>query len=277
MSQPPPPHSQAPAGLQAWLDSVDSAREPSVREVVIDGTACVIKRRRAGLARGISYALRYVRALFLAVGCKLFLGEFPRPSVLLRNGLPYEAQRLRALAQAGCRVPHVWREAPGLLVLEHVGADLAGVLRHGDPGQREHWVRRLAIDLAQFHAAGHCHGGAQVRNITLRDGQLWRIDFEENIGGALSLPLAQAYDLFQLVSSLLALRKLDDDNLPALGKLLVDVYFVTHPAPAVRARLQRLARVVGGAAAVLRPVAGRLPGRDVQGFFRVADTLRTLY
>src|SRR5690606_35164898 len=157
----------------------------------------------------------------------------------------------------------------GLLVLEHVGADLAGVLRHGDPGQREHWVRSLAIDLAQFHAAGHWHGGAQVRNITLRGGELWRIDFEENIGGALSLPLAQAYDLFQLVSSLLALRKLADDNLPALGKLLLDVYFVPQPAPAVRARLQRLARVVGGAAAVLRPAAGRLPGRDVQGCVRV--------
>src|SRR5690606_41065204 len=139
--------------------SVDSAREPSVREVVIDGTACVIKRRRAGLARGISYALRYVRALFLAVGCKLFLGEFPRPSVLLRNGLPYEAQRLRALAQAGCRVPHVWREAPGLLVLEHVGADLAGVLRPGAPGEGGHWASRPAMVLAQVPSAGDWPGG----------------------------------------------------------------------------------------------------------------------
>lgn len=276
MSQ-PPQHHQAPAGLRAWLASVDGGREPSVREVVIDGVACVVKRRRAGLLQGLGYVLRYVRALGLALGCKLFLGEFPRPSVLLRNGLAYEGERLRRLAQAGCRVPHVWWEEPGLLVLEHVGEDLANLIRHADPPQRAAWVRALAADLAGFHARGHWHGGAQVRNITLRDGELWRIDFEENIGGALSLPLAQAYDLFQLVASLLSLRKLEDDNLPGLGTLMLDVYFQAHPAPAVRARLARLGRVVGACAAVLRPVAGRLPGRDIQGFFRVADTLRTLY
>jgi len=273
----PPQHHQAPPGLRAWLDSVDAAREPSVREVVIDGVACVVKRRRSGLLQGLGYTLRYARALGLALGCKLFLGEFPRPSVLLRNGLAYEAERLRRLSQAGCRVPQVWWEEPGLLVLEHVGEDLAGVVRHADAAQRVQWVRALAADLAAFHARGHWHGGAQVRNITLRDGDLWRIDFEENIGGALSLPLAQAYDLFQLVSSLLGLRKLEDDNLPGLGKLMLDVYFEAYPAPAVRARLRRLARVVCACAAVLRPVCGRLPGRDIQGFFRVADTLRTLY
>ncbi|MBV7487038.1 hypothetical protein [Bordetella sp. BOR01] len=277
MSQPSPQHHQAPPGLRAWLDSVDAAREPSVREVVIDGVTCVVKRRRSGVLQALGYLLRYLRALVLALSCKLFLGEFPRPGVLLRNGLAYEAGRLRRLRQAGCRVPQVWWEEPGLLVLEHVGDDLAGLVRHADPAQRVQWVRALAADLAAFHAGGHWHGGAQIRNITLCDGDLWRIDFEENVGGALSLPLAQAYDLFQLVSSLMALRKLHDDNLPGLGKLMLDVYFEAHPAPAVRARLQRLARVVCASAAVLRPVAGWLPGRDVQGFFRVADTLRTLY
>lgn len=274
---PPPQHHSAPAGLRAWLEGVDAAREPAVREVVIDGVACVVKRRRAGLLQGASYVLRYARALALAVGCRLFLGEFPRPGVLLRNGLAHEAERLRRLSQAGCRVPDVWWQAPGLLVLEHVGVDFAELVRHADAAQRRQWVGDLAADLAAFHAQGHWHGGAQLRNITLRDGELWRIDFEENIGGALSLPMAQAYDLFQLVSSLLGLRKLEDDNLPGLGKLMLDVYFDTHPAPAVRARLQRLARVVCGCAAALRPLLGRLPGRDVQGFFRVADTLRTLY
>lgn len=267
-------HHRAPPGLQAWLDRVDAAREPSVREVEIDGVACVIKRRRPGVLRGLSYGVRYLRALGLAVGCKLFLGEFPRPGVLLRNGLGYEAERLRELASAGCRVPDVWADAPGLLVLEHVGDDFAHLIRHATPEQRRAWVRALAVDLAQFHEAGHCHGGAQLRNVTLRDGQLWRIDFEENIGGALSLPMAQAYDLYQLLSSLLGLRKLDDADPVALGQLLLDAYFETYPAPAVRARLRRLAGVICGSAKLLRPVGRHLPGRDIQGFFRVADALR---
>lgn len=277
MPNPTPSHHHAPAGLQAWLRSVDAAREPSVREVEIDGVMCVVKRRRASVMQGLSYGLRYLRALSLALSCKLFLGEFPRPGVLLRNGLAYEAARLRLLSQAGCRVPEVWVQAPGLLVLEHVGTDFAEIIRHALPEQRVQWVRALAADLAQFHAQGHCHGGAQIRNVTLRDGQLWRIDFEENIGGALSLPLAQAYDLYQLLSSLLGLRKLDDADPVGLGTLLLNVYFEAYPAPEVRAGLKRFARVICGSAAALRPVGSRLPGRDIQGFFRVADTLRTLF
>ncbi|MCD0504614.1 hypothetical protein [Bordetella petrii] len=273
----PPQHQSAPPGLRAWLDSVDAAHEPSVRIVSIDGVPCVVKRRRSGVLQRLGYVLHYLRALGLALGCKLFLGEFPRPGVLLRNGLAYEAERLRRLSQAGCRVPHVWWEESGLLVLEHVGEDFAGLIRHAQPAERAQWVRALAADLAAFHARGHWHGGAQVRNITLRGGDLWRIDFEENIGGALSLPLAQAYDVFQLLSSLLGLRKLQDDNLSGLGQLVLDTYFQSSAAPQVRARLQRMARVLCACAAVLRPVFGRLPGRDIQGFFRVARTLRTLY
>jgi tRNA A-37 threonylcarbamoyl transferase component Bud32 len=271
-----PHHHDAPPGLQAWLDAVDATQEPSVRDVVIDGVRCVIKRRRPGLMRGLSYGVRYLRALGLAMGSLLFLGEFPRPSVLLRNGLTYEGQRLRRLSQAGCRVPDVWAESPGLLVLEHVGDDMAELIRHGSIAQRREWARGLAIDLAQFHDGGHCHGGAQIRNVTLRDGQFWRIDFEENIGGALSLPLAQAYDLYQMVSSLLSLRKLDDPDPVGLGRLMLSTYFEARPAPQVRARLRRLARIICGSATVLRPIGGRMSGRDIQGFFRVADTLRPL-
>jgi len=148
----------------------------------------------------------------------------------------------------------VWMVAPGLLVLEHVGQDMADLIRHASPEQRTHWVREVALDLAQFHTQGHCHGGAQIRNVTLRDDLLWRIDFEENIGGALSLPLAQAYDVYQTLSSLLGLRKLDDADPIGLATLLLDTYFAAHPEPQVRARLKRLARVICGSASVLRPV-----------------------
>jgi tRNA A-37 threonylcarbamoyl transferase component Bud32 len=273
---PPPVHHNAPPGLRAWLDSVDAEREPSVRDVTIDGVRCIIKRRRPSLASGVSYVLRYARALFLGLGCKLFLGEFPRPGILLRNGLEHEARRLKQLLQAGCRVPEVWWQEEGLLVLEFVGEDLADLIRNEDTTSRLWLTRAAATDLAAFHARGLWHGGAQIRNITLQDGELWRIDFEENIGSTLSRPLAQAYDLFQMLASLVSLRKLPDDVGRALGKLALDVYFECNPDPEVKARLRRLTRVLSFIATPLRPLLGRLPSRDVQGFFRVADILQPL-
>ena len=272
----PPVHHNAPPGLRAWLDSVDASREPQVRDVTIDGVRCIIKRRRPGVLQGVSYALRYLRALFLGLGCKIFLGEFPRPGVLLQNGLAHEARRLAQLLEAGCRVPEVWWREQNLLVLEFVGNDLADLIRNEDSTSRLWLARAAAADLAAFHVRGMWHGGAQIRNLTLRDGEIWRIDFEENIGATLSRPLAQAYDLFQMLASMVSLRKLDAGDARALGKLALDVYLDSNPDPEVRARLKRLARVLCGIAMPLRPILSRFPSRDVQGFFRVAEILQPL-
>ncbi len=57
-----PLHHNAPPGLRAWLDSPEAEAVTSVKEVVVDGERCVIKRRKPGLSRGISYVLRYLRA-----------------------------------------------------------------------------------------------------------------------------------------------------------------------------------------------------------------------
>lgn len=272
----PPNHQTPPPGLQAWLEAAGATPQPQVLEVQIESVWCVVKRRRASIGGGISYALRYLRALFLGIGCKLFLGEFPNPGVLLRNGLDFEAERLRRLVDAGCRVPQVWWQAPGLLVLEHVGVDISSLIRHGSNEQRARLAHAAGRDLAEFHLRGLCHGGAQIRNLTLRDNQMWRIDFEENIGEALSRPLAQAYDLFQLVASLQSLRKLPAEAMPTLAQAMLDSYFEVNPDEQVRARLTRLGRILGAVARPLRPLLGRLPYRDIQGFFRVADTLRLL-
>jgi tRNA A-37 threonylcarbamoyl transferase component Bud32 len=269
-----PEHETPPPGLRDWLERAKGASLPAVEEVRIDGVQCVVKHRRPGVRRGVSYGLRYIRAALLAVGCKVVLGEFPRPGVLLRNGLDYEAERLRRLRAAGCRVPDIWWHEPGLLVLEHVGTDLNALIRHGDDEYRTELARRAARDLAEFHLLGFCHGGAQIRNLTVRDNEIWRIDFEENIGEALSPPLSQAYDLFQMVASLLSMRNLPARVMPPLGKVMLASYFEVNPDPEVRARLLRLGRFLRVVAWPLRPLLGWLRSRDIQGFFRVADSLR---
>ena len=269
-----PPRGEAPPGVREWLAGVDPAREESVRTVQIGDRLCVVKRRRRSAAGGLAYCARYLRALLLAVFCRVFLGEFPSPRVLLRNGLADEARRLRSLRGAGCRVPAVLWEEPEVLVLEFVGDDLPYVARRADPAERRALLEQAAGDLAAFHRAGHAHGGAQLRNMTVRGGELWRIDFEENIGGALSRPLAQAYDVFQMLASLVALRRLPADELSGLGTLMLERYLQAWPDPDVRRELARLGRALRRVAAV--PGLAWLPWRDVQGFLRVAALLQRL-
>ena len=170
----------------------------------------------------------------------------------------------------------VGKDGKRYVTVRPLGEDLADLIRNEDSTARLWLARAAAADLAAFHVRGMWHGGAQIRNVTLRDGELWRIDFEENIGSTLSRPLAQAYDLFQMLASLASLRKLPDDDARTLGKLALQVYFEHNPDPEVRARLTRLARLLCSIAAPLRAVLARLPSRDVQGFFRVADILQPL-
>ena len=115
-----------------------------------------------------------------------------------------------------------------------MGEDLADLIRNEDSHHAPVAGSRRRGDLAAFHARGLWHGGAQIRNITLREGELWRIDFEENIGSALSRPLTQAYDLFQMLASITSLRTLPDDVGRSLGKLALDVYFEHHPDAEVK-------------------------------------------
>lgn len=271
-----PHHVQAPASLGQWLAGVDASREPSVRIIEVDGVKGVVKRRRPGLGRGISYALRYVRAAALGAGCKLFLGQWPAPGVLVHNGLAHEVSRLRQMDDADWRVPLVWSYVPGELVLEYVGDDMPGVLRRATSERQRWYATAIAEDLAAFHARGLWHGGAQVRNLTWHQDEIWRIDFEENIGAALSLDLAQAYDVYQCLSSLVALRGLSDGVALELGTQVLQAYLLAHPDADVRLALTRMARTLCTAARVLKPVLGWVPGRDVQGFFRVAHCLRLL-
>lgn len=268
---------QTPPGLEDWLIAARATPGPDgVSEVEINGVRCVLKRRRRLRRAPLDYALRYLRALSLSCFCRLFLGELPSPRVLLRNGLMDEAQRLRHWRARGCPVPAVLAAEPGLLLLAYVGTGFPLHLRRADGAARLALLRLAGQDLARFHQQGGWHGGAQLRNVTILDGQRWRIDFEENIGSALSLPLAQAYDVLQACLSLMGLSRVQHPDWPAMGQALLDGYLSVQDDALVREQLRAMARALGRVARPLRPVLARLPWRDVQGFLRTADLMQSL-
>jgi tRNA A-37 threonylcarbamoyl transferase component Bud32 len=136
-----------------------------------------------------------------------------------------------------------------------------------------------AQELAYFHRAGFVHGGAQLRNLMMNeDGTVTRIDFEENIGEALSLPLAQAYDVFQLLSSMAGLRghEFSPTDRKALCHQLLTAYLRANPDPLLRASLTAIEKHFVTIQKYLGWLLKWIPGRDVQGFLYVTSTLRLL-
>ncbi len=271
------PRSSFDKCLSAWL--IQHAEDASgVWVVEIDGVHCVVKRRLETFATRLVYILRFVRSWTLAQFCWLAFGEHPKARVLLRNSLSDETKRLKILHQAGCHVPKILYEEPELLVLEFVGQGVPFLVRRSKPAQRLVWMDRCATDLAQFHQAGFVHGGAQLRNLMYLNDRITRVDFEENIGEAMSRPLGQAYDVYQMLSSMAGLRghELTPHGRQILCDRLLAAYIEANPDPLVIKELARMGRAFGKIKTYLGWLFSALRWRDVQGFLYVTNTLQRL-
>lgn len=152
--------------------------------------------------------------------------------------LAFEHQRLLALAAAGERVPPVLAYDGVSLTTGHVGVTVDHWLAERlAPEQALAMMTAAAGDLARFHARGHWHGGAQVRNLTWDGTQFARLDFEERLRPGMALSTVQVYDLLQLLMSLT--RWLEPLGPQAVRQVL-DAYEHDAPPVDVRGFLRRL-------------------------------------
>jgi tRNA A-37 threonylcarbamoyl transferase component Bud32 len=262
--------------LDDWL-LLHASDATGVSFVDLAGRACVVKRYKARWFAPLTAAMQFVNVYALSCLCWLLLGERPSTRLLLKKTLQDEAQRLTRLKEAGSAVPSIWYQAPDVLVLEYVGQDLPYLIRIAAPEGRLKLMTTAAQQLAQFHQAGFVHGGAQLRNLMMQeDGTVTRIDFEENIGQALSIALAQAYDVFQMLSSMAGLRghEFSPTERQALCHQLLAVYLKANPDPLVRNALTMIEKKFSAIKQYLGGLFKWLPGRDIQGFFYVTNTLR---
>lgn len=218
------------------------------------------------------------QSLLLKAFCRIALGSsVPLEALRLASGeerLAREAARLSALAAAGEAVPQVLALAPDCLVLDHVGDTLEQSLFPLTRAEIRSCLITATDDLARFHEAGHWHGGSQVKNMTLKNGRLFRIDFEEDLGKHLPLPVTQAYDLVLLVNSSTLLCDLDEQASTALAAEMFKRYLAARPAPPLRATLARVLPALGFACKLLSPLRNRR-GRSLKRVFILHDALST--
>lgn len=170
-----------------------------------------------------------------------FLGvPVPWRAVRQVNGvelLAYEHERLQRLAQAGEQVPPVLGYDGQRLSLGDVGPTVDECLQRLPCGDHLALMCAVGADLARFHARGHWHGGAQIRNITWDGEHFARLDFEERLFPAMPLNACQIYDVLQLVMSMA--RWLQPLGAQAVSEIL-RAYESESPALELRAFLRQL-------------------------------------
>lgn len=117
------------------------------------------------------------------------------------DSVGFEVGRLRQAAALGVNVPAVLHRAESYFVLEDAGESVLRIVRDR-PAEADDAVLRAASALGRLHGAGIAHGGAQIKNMGLRGGEICFFDFEENI------PLDRL-EQFQLRDMLLFLFSLE--------------------------------------------------------------------
>lgn len=246
------------------LSADPSRRHKPVVRLVHDGVPYIVKREE-------SRGTRRMRSWLLSTGCAVLFRELVHPARLRAGKLGNEARRLRQLRTHGARVPVVISEEPEFLVLEDCGEDLADRLGRAAAHERRALLIQAVDDLSGFHRSGLWHGAAQLRNLTMKNGLLHRVDFEETAGHALPLDLMQAFDLILFFHS--AFDFLEGDEARAMT--LLRRYFCHAPRAGVARALCRIERVTGRLAD-LESLLARLAHRhkDVRRALELARLLR---
>lgn len=213
--------------LQEQIESLGAYSLSAPITIEVDECLYVVKfnRRESG---------RWWRESLSAAVCGVLFGVWVKPSALRAGDTAYEAQRLTHLRHHHIAVPKVFLQHNDYIVMEHAGQSVEALLTQAD--QRDALLIPIMQSLVDLHEAGQWHGGAQVRNLTLKDNQLHRIDFEEKTGDVLPLHLAQAYDLLLCFNSLTKYLAFDIE----LGEKLLGHYLTQRHQPALQQTLQRV-------------------------------------
>jgi len=259
------------------IEAATAALAASTQRVVVieHGGRRVVAKRVADRARSRLQAL-CVRWLV-----KWITGQsLPMRTLLLSDAtasVAYEARRLESLARVGVRVPRLIHLGAGYLLLEHCGPTVDAQLGAWPVDTCRVELRRLARELGEFHHAGHWHGAAQIKNLTSLGGHTYRIDFEEDFGELVPLPVVQALDIVLFLNSVSLVGPVDEAEARALLPGLLASCLAANPDRRVRETLERALPWVAGLAWLSTPLRGwTVKGRRRKGVTRLgilADAL----
>jgi tRNA A-37 threonylcarbamoyl transferase component Bud32 len=185
----PAPCPSVRAASTAWLPH-------RIQRVELDGRALWLKRGARARLVGVANLARdtLVRCAWPIVRWLPRLEHGP-------EALAREGRRLVALRAAGFAVPGVVAASNDWLLLEDCGESARAVLPRLDETAQTALLHGSTDDLVALHAAGFWHGGAQIKNTTLKHGRRHLIDFEDSFGDDITLPELHARDLFLLLVS----------------------------------------------------------------------------
>ncbi len=120
----------------------------------------------------------------------------------------FETNKLIKFKKLGIKTPEVIGRNEDFFVLEDCGKNVNSYIRKRDikKDKMYYFIDKLIIQLANIHNNNEFHGGAQARNFTYKDGEIFVIDLEDSFKKDTDLKLLQFRDLVLFLLSLTKTR-----------------------------------------------------------------------
>ncbi len=105
-----------------------------------------------------------------------------------KESLKHEAKKLKQLDGLGINVPKVLAQSDDFIVLRDCGTPLSLLINNDTVSliEKKEILRKLSTTLANMHNLGIYHSRPALRDIAYKDGEVYFMDFEENLEGILS-------------------------------------------------------------------------------------------
>jgi len=187
----------------------------------------------------------------------------------------HETSKLNLFREKGIHTPHVMYQCEDFFVLEDCGETLNMLTRNKSitKEQMYYYLDKLLLELAKIHNQDLFHGGAQTRNFTYKDNNIYAIDLEESFDSTIDVSVLQFRDLLLLLLSFVKIKA----NFDLDYNYIIQKYVSLTNNPSIIIKLRKLANKISFLIYLSdKPWIQKLLGSDAKGFFKLFKILKAL-
>lgn len=191
------------------------------------------------------------------------------------DSIIYETNKIKRLQSLGTLVPNIVYQDENNFALEDCGEAIYTYTRSKDIEEEKFYslINKVIEQLATMHNANEYHGGAQTRNFTYKDDQVYAIDFEESFNDNIDIKTLQFRDLLLFILSLTKVKA----DFEVDYKLIINNYINLTQNDNFIDRLMKFTKQISFFIKLSKiSFIYNKMGTDLKAFFRLIEILKTL-
>jgi tRNA A-37 threonylcarbamoyl transferase component Bud32 len=192
-----------------------------------------------------------------------------------KEALEYETEKLKLFRSKGINTPEVVYVCDDFFILEDAGVAVHALIREKKISQKQmyYYIDKVIELLAEIHNKNQFHGGAQTRNFTYKEGDVFAIDLEESFSSSVDIETLKFRDFLLLLLSFVKIKA----SFELDYKYIIQQYVTLTKSQKIRNDLKKLANKISFLIYLSEiKWINNVLGSDVKGFFALFRTLKKL-